>query len=352
MRGGTITAGSGLLLFTLAEGHTIWLVDAFSEIIVIGSGNWGLALASLFSRRMPVRVWAIDEDLAARIRENRANPGPFYPHEVPASVQVEAKYSSEFDQSRVLFMLAVPSSQMRSAAKELGAHATSPTVVSVSKGFDIERQCTMSALIEREIPGASVLVLTGPTIANEVAEGLPTRAVLACRDVHTLARVKGALKNDQLSLEVSRDPVPHEVCAALKGLVAIACGLADGLKLGTNVQGVLMAQGLRELCAVGSFFGIDEEVAYGVSGAGDLITTCISPDSRNRRLGALLATGKTLEQALEEVRMTVEGVAMAKTIDTLWSLDVSIPLFHLVNRILAGECDDIRAELGAIISRM
>jgi len=111
-----------------------------------------------------------------------------------------------------------------------------------------------------------------------------------------------------------------------------------------------MTAGLRELAVVGSFFGVPESVAYGVSGAGDLITTCISPDSRNRKLGALLAQGLTLEQALEQVRMTVEGVAMARTIETLWSLDVSIPLFHAVNAILRGDVKDIRTELTELIA--
>ena len=118
--------------------------------------------------------------------------------------------------------------------------------------------------------------------------------MLACEDLTCLALVKEALRNDVIFFEVSRHPSHHEICAALKGIIAIAVGMAEGLNLGANVQGVLITQGLRELAVVGSFFGIPKDVAYGISGAGDLITTCISGDSRNRRLGSQLAQGKSL----------------------------------------------------------
>ncbi len=322
------------------------------EIIVIGSGNWGLALAGVFSANRPTRVWTVDEALAESINANRDNPGAFYPYPIPESITVEAKYASSFDPDRTLFILAVPSSRVAMVAAELGSHAANPLVLTVSKGYDAQRLCTMSALVKQEIPGADVMVLTGPTIANEVAEGKPTRAVLACEDLMILAAVREALANDVLTFEVSRSPVHHEVCAALKGIVAIACGMADGLDLGANAQGILMTQGLKEMETVASFFDIPESVAMGISGAGDLITTCVSPDSRNRCLGQALAKGLTLRDALKSVGMTVEGVAMSKTIETLWSLDVSIPLFHMVNGIVQGEPLDVRTELTRLIRRM
>ena len=179
-----------------------------------------------------------------------------------------------------------------------------------------------------------------------------TRAVLAGENLMVLARLREALANEVLSFEVSRNPVHHEICAALKGIVAIACGIADGLDLGANAQGILMTQGLHEMAAVAAFFDIPESVAMGISGAGDLITTCISPHSRNRCLGQALAKGLTLDQALNSVGMTVEGVAMSQTIETLWALDVSIPLFHMINATLQGNHGDLREELAALIRRI
>ena len=319
------------------------------EIIVIGSGNWGLTLACLFSKNLPTRVWALDKKLAEQINKHRDCPGYFFKYPVPSSVVVEAKYSSDFDEANTLFIIAVPSSQVEAAAKELGKATKEPLIMTVSKGFDAGRQCTMSELIKRQIPDAAVVVLTGPTIANEVAEGKPTRAVLASDNLMYLAMVKEALRNDVISFEVSRNPTHHEICAALKGLVAISVGMAEGLELGANIQGVLMTEGIREVGVVASFFGIPETVAYGVSGAGDLITTCISSESRNRRLGTFLAKGLSLEKAMNKVGMTVEGVAMSQTIETLWALDVSIPLIHMVNKVLLGHSNDIGEELKQVL---
>ena len=329
---------------------TILTVNQVEQIIVIGAGNWGIALASLFSKSLPVRVWAKDEAGAktliaassAKTNQNTANK----------PLTFEAKFGTDFDPTKTLVIIAVPSGQVRAVARELRHHARAPLILSVSKGFDAERQCTVSEIIKQEIPEACVVVLTGPTIANEVAAGKPTRAVLACENLMHLAMVKAALQNEVIAFEVSRSPTHHEILAALKGLVAIAAGIASGLDLGANIQGVLMTQGLRELAEVASFFGIPQTVAYGISGSGDLITTCISPDSRNRRLGVLLAKGRTLAAALEEVGMTVEGVAMSKTIETLWSLDVSIPLFHLVNALLSDRAPDVRTGMCNLIASL
>jgi glycerol-3-phosphate dehydrogenase (NAD(P)+) len=328
------------------------MVRQIDGLIVIGSGNWGLTLGCLFSKTLPTRVWTIDAATARELNARRKSPGSLHPCPLPDGVVIEEKYAVDFDPTRTLIVLAVPSGQVRAVARELGQHAREPLVLSVSKGFDAQRQCTMSEAIRQEVPGACVIVLTGPTIANEVALGQPTRAVLAGDDLFHLALVKTALRNDLIAFEVSRNPSHHEVCAALKGIVAIATGLADGLELGANVQGVIMTEGLRELATVASFFGIPESVAYGISGAGDLITTCISPASRNRRLGILMAQGRTLQQALNEVRMTVEGVAMSQTIETLWALDVSIPLFRMVNAILQGRTVDIRTELTSLVAKL
>jgi glycerol-3-phosphate dehydrogenase (NAD(P)+) len=326
-------------------------MHSIEEIIVIGSGNWGLALASVFSVHYPIRVWTIDAAMAESLNANRKSPGPFYEYPIPDSVVIEEKYTSSFDQYKALIIIAVPSGQVTAAAKELSKHAKNPLVLSVSKGFDAQRQCTMSDLIKSELPGALVVVLTGPTIANEVAEVKPTRAVLACEDLMTLALVKNSLRNDVLSFEVSRNPTHHEICAALKGIVAIAVGIAEGLDLGCNAQGIIITEGIHELATVASFFGIPHIVAYGTSGAADLIATCISSDSRNVHLGRYLAEGNTVQQALDKVGMAVEGVAMSKTIEMLWALNVSIPLIHMVNTILLDKCLDMRKEFAMLIRR-
>ena len=320
------------------------------EIIVVGSGNWGLALAATFSGSIRTRIWTLDAPLAESLNRARQEGGSTVPYPIPDDIVIEEKYTSDFDENSVLFILAVPSAAVRSAAAELSQHAKSPLVMSVSKGFDSEHFCTMSEVIKQEVPEAVVLVLTGPTIANEVGLGMPTRAVLSSDNLFYLAMTKEALKNDRLGLEIRRHPAQHEICAALKGLVAIAIGMAEDLDLGANAQGIIMCQGLKEIAEVASFFDIPEDVAMGTSGAADLIATCISPNSRNRCLGAFLAQGLSVEEALAKVGMTVEGVAMSRTIETLWSLDISIPLLHLVNASLIENRRDIKAELHKLIA--
>lgn len=319
------------------------------EIIIIGSGNWGLTLASLFCKNCATRVWTINSDMAKQIIAHRECPGEFFRYSLPEDIIVEEKYASRFEVNKTLFILAVPSSQVCNVSKELSLRCRTPFILSVSKGFDNKQQCTMSELIKLNIPKATVAVLSGPTIANEVVEGKPTRAVLACDDLIALVKLKEVLKNDVIFFEVGRNPAHHEICAALKGLVAIGVGIAVGLDLGANIQGILMTEGIRELGIVASFFGIPESVASGTSGASDLIATCVSKHSRNRRLGLLLAKGLSLEDSLEKVRMTVEGVAMSETIERLSSLDVSIPLIHMVNRIILGKSQNIRTELRNVI---
>src|SRR3990172_8521481 len=205
---------------------------SIEAIVVIGSGNWGLTLASLFSACRPTRVWTNDAATASRLNVNRNDPSPTHPRPLPKSLIVEEKYAVDFDPDKTLVVLAVPSGQVRAASRELGQHAVSPLILSVSKGFDAEQQRTMSEVIQDEIPGACVVVLTCPTIANEVAQGKPTKAILACEELMHLALVKEALRNDVIFFEVSRNPQHHEICAALKGIVAIAAGLAGGVGLG------------------------------------------------------------------------------------------------------------------------
>ena len=320
------------------------------EVIVIGSGNWGLALACLFAEKYPIRVWTLNEQIAEQLNASRQNPGKFFKHPIPDSIVVEPKYSSQFDETRTLIILAVPSGQIALVSRELSSYTSRPLILSVAKGFDVERQCTMSGVIKGELPGATVVVLSGPTIANEVAEGKPTRAVLACEDLTTLAMVKKALANRVISLQVSCNPAHHEICAALKGIVAIAVGMAEALEMGCNAKGVIITEGIKELAEVAAFFGIPQTAAYGISGSADLIATCLSSDSRNVRLGRYLAEGNTLQQALDKVGMAVEGVAMSRTIETLLALDVSIPLIHFVNRAIQGGCRDIRAEIEGLIA--
>ncbi len=318
-------------------------MKAIKQAVVIGAGNWGSVLARLIARNVPVRLWAENDQLCAQAAEKLARGNG------QANISVQTKFSGGLDEEKTLVVMAVPSSAVRSVAEELGQRCTRPLILSVSKGFDSESFCTPSQLISSVIPGAVVVSLTGPTIANEVAQDLPTVAVLSSDHLASLAMVKNVLKNDVIRFATGRNPNHHELCAAMKGIVAIGVGMAEGLNLGVNFQAVIITMGISEMARVASFFDIPMEVVYGLSGVGDTITTCLSHDSRNRKLGVLLGKGLSLADALKEVKMTVEGVAMSKTIETLWALDVSIPLTHFINSAVFGRVRDLRTGFMSLV---
>lgn len=324
-------------------------MEKFKAAIVIGAGNWGRPFAGLLSCNICVRLWTMDEREAAAVVARRDE---YFPKVTCVNeIIIEPKFASEFSEAECLIVMAVPSSQVSSVAAELSACVKRPTILSLSKGFDIERFCTPSQLIQREIPEAKLLCLTGPTIANEVGRGLPTTAVLSSEHFAELAKVKSVLKNDTVNFEIERNPAHHELCAALKGIIAIGVGMADGLGLGVNFQSVIITRGIREMVRVASFFDIPSDVVFGLSGIGDVMTTCISPESRNRQLGYFVGQGDSLQDALTKVGMTVEGVAMSKTIETLWSLDVSIPLFHFVNNAIFDDKVNLREDFPKLLRR-
>jgi glycerol-3-phosphate dehydrogenase (NAD(P)+) len=202
----------------------------------------------------------------------------------------------------------------------------------------------MGQLLQETIPESPVTVLSGPNIARELATGLPSKAVLASHNLTALTRVSRILSNKTLTFELSRDIEGVELCAALKGVIAVGVGIADGLALGNNMIALLMTYGLREFVEIADFLEIRHKTVYGIAGLGDLITTCISPNSRNRRFGRLLGQGLAVDQALSEVGMVVEGVQMARTVVEMGDLNICIPLFTTIAKVLFEGTTNLRDE--------
>ena len=320
------------------------------RITVIGSGNWGTTLAILFCQHNDVRLWTIDQREAGIINDKRENVISLPGVPLPASLTVEAKFATPVQADDVL-VIAVPSRKVEDLAAEL--HDVPPCVVlNASKGVKHTDLSTIGEVFARMLPQARFANLSGPTIARELAEGLPAKAILASDDVALLFRLQEGLANDLLHFEFSRDVQGIELCASLKGLIAIAVGLADGFGFKTNIFGLIMTYGLDEFTRVMEFLGVRTKTVYGIAGMGDLITTCLSENSRNRRFGRLLAQGRTRDEALAEVGMEVEGVSMAKTVQKLAKFNLSIPLINCVTRIVFDQVDDRRAELLETLMKM
>ncbi|MCB1196068.1 NAD(P)H-dependent glycerol-3-phosphate dehydrogenase [bacterium] len=309
------------------------------KIIVIGAGSWGLTLAHIFSFNNEVTVWTLNQHIASELTQKRSDPRlPCL--KINQSIAFHPMYSTEFDNT-ALFIMVAPSNVVEEICLELKNHIDQPNILCASKGFDHRKFCTMSQLIQSIFPKSNVAVLTGPTIAKEVAAGKPTKAILASNKVWFLTEIAKALENDYVKFELDTDIVGHELCACLKGIIAIGTGIADGLGLGKNMQGIIMTYGLKEFVEIAEFLGASSKTIYGLAGMSDLITTCISTDSRNRKLGFLLGQNLKLEDALEEVGMVVEGLNMQKTIYKLERVNIDIPIISAINKIIFNPPDNI-----------
>ncbi|HON66010.1 MAG TPA: glycerol-3-phosphate dehydrogenase, partial [Phycisphaerae bacterium] len=203
-----------------------------------------------------------------------------------------------------------------------------------SKGLERETFRTMSQVIKAVLPEATVAVISGPNIAKEIAEGRPAKAVVGCENVTALIKVAQALRSDRFRLDMTRDTVDLELCAAMKGVFAIGAGIIAQRKMGANFMGLMMTFGLREIAEVGKFLGISSSHIFGITGLGDLVATCFSPDSRNFRLGEFLAAGVPLAEALDRVGMVVEGAMTASAVSEMAALRLRVPLFSAIAAIV------------------
>lgn len=301
------------------------------SIVIIGSGNWGMTLAGLVSSEQEVRLWCE----SAKFVEPAKKALKQVAGADRKSTTVEVAFSSPLTPEDVVIVV-VPSSQVAPVAKQIRDHCKQPypPIITASKGLERATFRTMSQVIAAILPEATIAVLSGPTIAKEISAGMPAKLVLGCEDVHALLKLAKTLGNDRLHLDMTRDKVDVELCAAMKGVFAIGSGVIAGRKLGCNYMGLLLTYGLKEIRDLARFLGISSVHVLGVAGLGDLVATCFSPDSRNYRLGELLATGVSLEKALDEVQMVVEGAMTATAVSEMATLRLQVPLFSAIARIV------------------
>ncbi len=314
------------------------------KVVIIGSGNWGTTLALVFAQKRKVYLWTINQTEADLINQNRESQ--FLPGiKLPQNIIVEEKFSRSIESNDIV-ITAIPSNRIDELMNEFDEQKIKECIIlNASKGVEHSTLMTVGQIINLRLPLAKYANLSGPTIARELAEGIPAKAVLASRDIAVLFLLQNALENDLLKFEFSRDVKGVELAAAMKGLIAMAVGMADGLGFKTNVYGLIMTYGVHEFVNVMKFLGVYHKTAYSIAGMGDLITTCISENSRNRKFGRLLAQGYSRDEALQEVGMVVEGVSMAKTIIKLAKFNLSIPLISCVTRIIFDDVKDVRKEL-------
>ena len=302
---------------------------------IIGAGTWGCALAMLLhDNGHTVTVWSALPDEARRLQadhEHKNLPGVHLPEEI-----VFTDSLAEAMTDRDLLVLAVPSIYTRSTARAMRPYCRyGQLVVDVAKGIEEDTLMTLSQVTREELPMANVAVLSGPSHAEEVARRLPTTCVTAAREMETARYIQNVFMSPVFRVYTSEDMLGIELGGALKNVIALAAGIADGLGYGDNTKAALITRGIHEIARLGVKMGGSFETFCGLSGIGDLIVTCASMHSRNRRAGILLGQGRTMEEAMAEVHMVVEGVYSAKAARRLAQVhEVPMPIIEEVNAVL------------------
>ena len=307
-----------------------------AKISVLGSGSWGLALALLLHNNgHEVLLWSARPENARKLREKRENPdrlpGVRLPDEINVLIDLE-RALKDVD----VTVLAVASPYIRSTAHKMAPFVCKDQkIVNVAKGIEEKTLKTLSEVIEEEIPQGDVAVLSGPSHAEEVGRGLPTTCVISARTQETAEYLQSIFMSPVFRVYTTPDILGVELGGALKNVIALAAGTADGLGYGDNTKAALITRGITEIGRLGKKMGAQMETFYGLSGIGDLIVTCASKHSRNRKAGYLIGQGYTMEQAMEEVQMVVEGVYSARAARELAEkYEVEMPIITEVNRVL------------------
>ena len=303
---------------------------------IIGAGSWGIALAALLDKNgHEVTVWSIIPEEIEMLKTEHEHktklPGVVLNDKIRFTTDLENTVKEN-----ELLILAVPSPFIRSTARSMKEFVKDgQIIVNVSKGIEENTLMRLSEVIKQEIPLAKVAVMCGPTHAEEVGRMMPTAIVVGSEDVAVSELVQNVFMNETFRVYKSNDMLGMEIGAALKNVVALAAGIADGLGYGDNTKAGLITRGIAEITRLGIKMGGKAETFSGLTGIGDLIVTCASMHSRNRRAGILIGQGKTMKEAMDEVKMTVEGVYSAKAAMGLAArYDVELPIIEEVNKIL------------------
>lgn len=307
-----------------------------SNISIIGAGSWGTALSvALHKNGHALTIWSAlvpEIEMLKETHEQKEKlPGVILPDDIIFTTDLK-----EAIEGKDMLVLAVPSPFTRSTAQSMKPYVEDgQLIVSVAKGIEEDTLMTLTEIIEEEIPQCETAVLCGPSHAEEVGAELPTILVAGAKTQKTAELVQNTFMSEVLRIYTSPDVLGMEIGGSLKNVIALAAGMADGLGYGDNTKAALITRGVLEMGRLALAMGAKFETISGLTGMGDLIVTCASKHSRNRRAGYLIGQGYTMQQAMDEVKMVVEGVYSAKAAIALAKrYDVSMPIVEQVNAVL------------------
>ena len=307
-----------------------------ARIGILGAGSWGTALAILLhDNGHDVTVWSIHEKEVEMLNTTRRHESKLPGIEIPEGILFTTDMKETMSDKDVC-VLAVPSPFIRSTCQKMKAYVRAgQIIVNVAKGIEESTLYTLTDIIEEEMPYADACVLSGPSHAEEVSRRLPTTCVVSARTRKTAEDLQSVFVSPVFRVYISPDMLGIELGGALKNVIALAAGTADGLGYGDNTKAALITRGIAEIARLGIKMGGKPETFYGLTGIGDLIVTCASVHSRNRKAGYLMGKGYTMQEAMDEVQMVVEGVYSAKAALALaQKYQVEMPIVEQVNKVL------------------
>ncbi len=304
------------------------------RVLVVGGGSWGTTVAHLAAHNCPTTIWARDADTVRSINEQHRNTRYLADYELHPELKATGDLAAAVADTDLLVM-GVPTGAFRETC-EIIAPVLRPwvPVVSLAKGFEPETRLRMTQIVEELLPGRPVGVLTGPNLAKEILAGNPAGAVVALSELHIAARLQEVFSTRVFRVFSHHDVVGCEVGGALKNVYAIAAGTVEGRGLGDNARSAVITRGLAELIELGSKMGGEPLTLAGLAGMGDLLATCISPQSRNSSVGRKIGEGATMERILAEMDQVAEGVKAAKVVRELArEHEVFMPIAEMVYAI-------------------
>ncbi len=307
-----------------------------SKVTFLGAGSWGTALSILLANNgHEVKLWSKVAEEITLLRTKREHEERLPGVKLPEGIEIVDDLEDAC-RDRDLIVFSVASPYIRSTAREARDFIPQDQLlVNVSKGIEEATLMTQTEIIQEEIPGVSVAVLSGPSHAEEVSKGIPTTVVVGAKTFEMAKKIQDIFMNEHFRVYTSSDVIGIELGGALKNVIALAAGVCDGLGFGDNTKAALMTRGIAEMSRLGVAMGGKAETFSGLSGIGDLIVTCTSRHSRNRNAGYLIGQGRTMEEAMKEVKQVVEGVYSAKAARGLaQTYQISMPICEQIGEVL------------------
>ena len=317
------------------------------HVTVLGGGSWGTTVASLAAANAQSTLWTRDPQTAHEVNTSRRTLRYLPDHDLHPELRATASLEEAVHDADVI-VLGVPSHAVRATLIEIAPSMRHwVPIVSLTKGLEQGSQLRMTEVIEQELPGHPAGVLAGPNLAREVIAGYAAAAVIAMRDEHVATSLQRVFTSRRFRVYTNPDVIGCELGGALKNVIAIAAGMAEGLGVGDNTKAMVVTRGLTEMTRLGVAMGADQRTFAGLTGLGDLMATCSSPLSRNRTVGVELARGRSIEEITTSMRMVAEGIKTASVVVELARQHgVEVPIAIEVNGVVTGRQTPLDAYAG------